>query len=88
MKIASSLSMQGIRTAEEAMSYFSNITNRASNNTPNNAAQAATSSANMGVVSNVGVTQPVSVAPTPIQPEVMVLQPVSVSALQESNVDE
>ena len=72
MKIASSLSNAGIRTAEEAMSYFSNITNRASNsNNSSNVSQSVT------------VSQPVSVAPVVKQAE-----PINTTVLQESTIDE
>ena len=72
MKIASSLSNAGIRTAEEAMSYFSNITNRASNS--NNSSN---------VSQSVIVSQPVSVAPVVKQAE-----PINTTVLQESTIDE
>ena len=72
MKIASSLSNAGIRTAEEAMSYFSNITNIASNsNNSSNVSQSVT------------VSQPVSVAPVVKQAE-----PINTTVLQESTIDE
>ncbi|MBR3890989.1 MAG: DnaD domain protein [Bacilli bacterium] len=72
MKIASSLSNAGIRTAEEAMSYFSNITNRASNsNNSSNVSQSVT------------VSQPISVAPVVKQAE-----PINTTVLQESTIDE
>ena len=72
MKIASSLSNAGIRTAEEAMSYFSNITNRAPNS--NNSSN---------VSQSVIVSQPVSVAPVVKQAE-----PINTTVLQESTIDE
>ncbi len=74
MKIASSLSMQGIRTAEEAMSYFSNVTNRASSTSSNVTANSVSVAPQVATI-----TQPVA------QP---VKKPISVSELQESNVDE
>lgn len=73
MKIASSLSNAGIRTAEEAMSYFSNVTNRA-----NSSSQVATAP-------STPAPQPVQVQ-TPVMSK---QEPViNTAVLQETTIDE
>ena len=75
MKIAASLSNAGIRTAEEAMSYFSNISNRGTSNT--------------NVTSSVRVEQPtqqVSIQSTAVVAETKPV--INTSVLQESTMDE
>ena len=79
MKIASSLSNAGIRTAEEAMSYFSNITNRG-NSSPSVSNQNALPSAQIQSTSVNSVPNSVAIP--------KVEQVVNTSVLQESTIDE